>query len=81
MNADEENAAVEKVVERLEDRFPEVDPDVVEKVVDEEHHNLDGNPIRDFVPVLVEHEARDRIRSEFANASDGTLYVPPGLEP
>lgn len=81
MDADEENAAVEKVVERLEERFPDVDPSVVEHVVDEEHHNLDGNPIRDFVPVLVEHEARDRIRTEFGNASDGTLYVPPGLEP
>ena len=38
----------------------------IQKLVGEEHLVLDGNPIRDFVPVLVEHEARDRLRAEGA---------------
>lgn len=32
-------------------------------VVHEAHHELDGNPIRDFIPVLVEHEARERLQA------------------
>ena len=32
----------------------------------EEHLELEGNPIRDFIPVLVEHGARERLRVEGA---------------
>ncbi|WP_395245319.1 three-helix bundle dimerization domain-containing protein [Agromyces sp. MMS24-K17] len=59
-----EDELVEQVVDRVAERFPGASRDEVEHVVDEERHRLDGNPIRDFVPVLVEHEARDRLREE-----------------
>ncbi|MDR5698525.1 three-helix bundle dimerization domain-containing protein [Agromyces aerolatus] len=64
MDTDEEDRAVDQVVDRLADRFPAAGREHIAAVVDEEHHELDGNPIRDFVPVLVEHDARDRLRSE-----------------
>ena len=66
MNAEEEARAVDQVVDRLAARFPDVSRDRVAAVVGEEHLELEGNPIRDFVPVLVEHEARERLRGEGA---------------
>lgn len=66
MNAEEEARAVDEVVDRLAARFPDVSRDHVAVIVGEEHVELEGNPIRDFVPVLVEHEARDRLRGEGA---------------
>ena len=66
MNAEEEARAVDQVVDRLAARFPDVSRDRVAAVVGEEHLELEGNPIRDFIPVLVEHEARERLRVEGA---------------
>ena len=51
---------MEEVVERLSERFPDVSREVVEAAVRVEHEGLDG-PVRDYVPVLVEHAARDRL--------------------
>ncbi len=66
MNGSVEEREVEAVVQRLADRFPEVGHERVVEIVTEAHQELDGNPIRDFVPVLVEHEARERLRAEGA---------------
>ena len=66
MNAEEEARAVDQVVDRLAARFPDVSRDRVAAIVGEEHLELEGNPIRDFVPVLVEREARERLRVEGA---------------
>lgn len=64
MNESEEEKAVEEVADRLAERFPSVPRYHVEQVVNDVHLALDGHPIRDFVPVLVEHDARKRLRSE-----------------
>lgn len=78
MDRSDEVRAVAVVVDRLSAHFPEVPRAQVEAVVTEEHQRLDGNPIRDFIPVLVEHEARDRLRSGGATeATTGLLYEPP----
>lgn len=77
MDRSDEVRAVAVVVDRLSAHFPEVPRAHVEAVVTEEHRRLDGNPIRDFVPVLVEHEARDRLRSGGATEAAGVLYEPP----
>ena len=66
MNTEEEARAVDEVVDRLAARFPGVSRDHVAAVVGEEHLELEGNPIRDFIPVLVEHGARERLRVEGA---------------
>lgn len=62
MDAHDEVAALDEVQERLSQRFPDLGPDVVEAAVRVAHSQLTG-PIRDFVPVLVEHIARDRLGS------------------
>ena len=66
MNAEDEASAVDDVVVRLAARFPDVSRDRVAAIVGEEHLELEGNPIRDFIPVLVEREARERLRVEGA---------------
>jgi hypothetical protein len=66
MHTDDEARAIDDVVERLAERFPTVTRERVAAIVAEEHLELEGNPIRDFVPVLVEHEVRERLRAEGA---------------
>lgn len=66
MNGSEEEREVGAVIDRLTERFPAVTRDRVVAIVTDAHAELEGNPIRDFVPVLVEHEARDRLRAEGA---------------
>jgi len=66
--AENEDAAVEHVVERLTDQFPSVPPDVVADTVTEVHDEFDAAPVRDFVPVIVEHDAKEKLR-EFDEAS------------
>ncbi|RXZ68216.1 three-helix bundle dimerization domain-containing protein [Agromyces albus] len=77
MDRSDENSAVAVVVDRLSAHFPGVPRANVEAIVTEEHQRLDGNPIRDFIPVLVEHEARDRLRASGAIEATGLLYEPP----
>ncbi|WP_400995097.1 three-helix bundle dimerization domain-containing protein [Agromyces sp. GXQ0307] len=60
----DEQQAVEHVVTRLLERFPSLAEDHIHAIVDEEHHRFDGRPVRDFVPVLVERAARQRLATE-----------------
>lgn len=63
MGTPDEAQAVNAVIDRLAGRFPQLQREEIATVVHEAHHELDGNPIRDFVPVLVEHEARERLQA------------------
>ena len=71
-----EHKALEEVQHRLEERFSHQHPDVVAAAVRLAHSELDG-PVRDFVPVLVEHAARDRLAFAEAPPSTGSR---PGVE-
>ncbi len=55
-----EKIALTEVQGRLTQRFPELSAEVIEAAIRLAHADLTG-PIRDFVPVLVEHMARDRL--------------------
>jgi hypothetical protein len=57
----DERRAVEMVAARLSATFPETPAKRVESVVDQTYHELDGAPIRDFVAILVEKQARERL--------------------
>ena len=59
MYAEHEQHALADVRERLRERFPELHPDVFDAAVQVCHAELTESPIRDFVPILVEHAARD----------------------
>lgn len=60
----DEDRAIDQVIARLAARFPTVTRAHLGQVVYEEQHRLVDNPVRDFVPVLVEHAASDRLRAE-----------------
>ena len=60
MDERSERDALQDVQDRLKNRFPHLGHEVVEAAVRVAQAQLNG-PIRDYVPVLVEHLARDRL--------------------
>ena len=62
MNGPDEKQQIASVVEQLEQRFPAFSTQEIEVIVAEQVALLDGNPIRDYVPRLVEHGARSKLR-------------------
>ena len=69
MNQLQEDQGIAKVVDHLVEKFPTLDRIRVEQVVDEAHILLRGNPIRDYVPVLVQRTAKNRLRHMMAGDS------------
>ena len=59
---DDEARALDEVLRRLTDRFPEVPAEVVSGIVQAERQRLDGRPIREFMPLLVERAATEQLR-------------------
>jgi hypothetical protein len=59
---DQESRAIEELLDRLRGAYPDVPAETVGTAVRAAQAELAGNPIRDFVPVLVEHGARERLR-------------------
>ena len=53
--------AIKHVVDRLKESFPTVAPDTVTLVVHHNHARFDGSRIRDYVPLLVERDARTEL--------------------
>lgn len=68
MSGHDETSALREVQERLAERFPHLGDSVVQEAVRLAHASMDG-PIRDYVPVLVEHMARDRLAQMTAGSS------------
>lgn len=62
----QEDQGIAKVVDHLAGKFPTLDRIRVEQVVGEAHYLLRGNPIRDYVPVLVQRTAKNRLRRMMA---------------
>jgi len=62
MDRELEAHEIEQVQARLAERFPQLDRDVIEAAVRLAHSEMTGD-IREFVPVLVEHNARDRLEA------------------
>ena len=63
MSQTEEIHAMDELADRLRGRFPDARPDRIKEAVARVHHQYDGSPIRDFIPVLVEREVVDQLRS------------------
>lgn len=61
-SVEHEHEAIHQLAHRLHDRFVTLPTAFVEDVVDNHYHELDANPIREYVPVLVEHGAVDDLR-------------------
>ncbi len=77
MDQQVEAKEIEEVCARLAERFPTLDKETIEDVVRIAHSEMTGN-IRDYVPVLVEHKARERLTAIAAHDEDES--VPSGHE-
>lgn len=66
---DHEGRQMAEVQERLQARFPEVDPTVVEAAIHLVRSEITG-PVRDFVPLLVERAARIRLERALADGTE-----------
>jgi len=71
MDPNEEKAAVGKVADSLAEKHPEVPSGHIKEIVNEAYDALSGNPVRDFVPPLVGHAARERLREEHDSEATG----------
>ena len=61
--SESEVGAVESLIARLTDRFSDVPADLVRRqIVNASWDEFTGTPIRSFVPILVERNARERLR-------------------
>ncbi|WP_326960753.1 MULTISPECIES: three-helix bundle dimerization domain-containing protein [unclassified Arthrobacter] len=58
---------IDKVTARILARHPDAPRTLVDRVVSEEYDQLASSRIRTYIPTLIEHGARNRIRSEFAS--------------
>jgi hypothetical protein len=66
MDDTEKHDTIAKVTDRLTARFPYAPRPLVIRVVGEEYELLEGSKIRNYIPTLVEHGAKNRLNGEFA---------------
>ena len=60
----DENKALEEIVERLQQRFPDAPRESVVDAVEQARTAHDDAKVRDFVPVLIEKEAKARLKGK-----------------
>lgn len=60
----EEDLAVEHAADRLADRFPEVPRERIDELVEKHRSEFADAHVRDFVPVLIEHDIKRELRDE-----------------
>lgn len=56
-----EQTVIDQVVERLASRYPAIEAATVSSVVYDIHSRYDGRPLRDYVPLFVERNARSEL--------------------
>ncbi|WP_205750249.1 three-helix bundle dimerization domain-containing protein [Cryobacterium sp. SO1] len=76
----DETQAIDQVIDRLAQRFPSLERDHIASVVQDEHEQLEDGRVRDFVPVLVEKAAKNRLKKE-AKESGAVVQRPEALVP
>lgn len=68
-NPASEFEALVHLAERLQRQFPQWGDDALYALIAEELEALDGARIRDYVPVLVEHNVRARLKAGVTRAA------------
>jgi hypothetical protein len=58
---DHEQQQIDQIADKLADQHTEVPAEAVTEVVEEAYHQFDGQPIRDFVPLLAERKAQEEL--------------------
>jgi hypothetical protein len=77
-----ETEQLASAVDRLFARFPDASADEIRALVESERSRLESSRIRDYVPVLIEHTVRDRLREagyeETIQHLSDSAAAPPG---
>ena len=60
----DEEVAIDHAVDRLAERFPKVPRDRIVDLVHQRHIDYTGAPVRDFIPVLIEHDVKRELAAE-----------------
>ncbi len=63
-----EQTVIDQLVVRLTSRYPTISESTVASVVRDVHARFEGRPLRDFVPLLVERNARSELERLHATA-------------
>jgi hypothetical protein len=66
MQTPDESKEIDEVIDRLMKKFPTATREEVVAAVSKEHEALMGNRVRDFVPVLVEKQAKKQLKTAHA---------------
>jgi hypothetical protein len=64
--AREERRSLDRVILSLSQRFPKAARSVIERAVDRRYLEFYGAPIREYIPIMVEREATDDLRTQLA---------------
>ncbi|MFC9556643.1 three-helix bundle dimerization domain-containing protein [Rhodococcus sp. NPDC056960] len=62
MTPDDELLHIDQVIDRLDARFPDLPRESIEQVVRSAHAHFANGKVRDFVPLLVERLAREKLQ-------------------
>jgi hypothetical protein len=73
---EEEHVLIKQIIDRLIARHPGAPENSVTDVVHGAYRRLDGKPIRDFVPLLVERRAHEELSGSSALASPELAQTP-----
>jgi hypothetical protein len=63
-----EQTVIEQLVQRLTSRYPAISESTVASVVRDVHARFEGRPLRDYIPLLVERNARSELDRLHATA-------------
>lgn len=56
-----EQAIIDQIAARLASRYPSIEASTVSTLVHDIHSRYDDRPVRDFVPLLVERNAKTEL--------------------
>ena len=60
---------IRQVVDRLQEKLPDVPRPEIEAVAREEFEQLSGRPVHDYLSILTERAAKKRLKRESQSAS------------
>ena len=60
----DETRAIEEIIERLQGRFAEATRETIVSAVGQARSDFNSARVRDFVPVLIEKEAKARLKGK-----------------
>ncbi|MEZ3162236.1 three-helix bundle dimerization domain-containing protein [Microbacterium sp. BWT-B31] len=60
----DEERAVAEIAVRLQERFPDATPQAIAAAIEQARDSLSGAKVKDFVLVLIEKEAKARLKGK-----------------